>query len=85
MDQSIYLPTLTYWQFGNSWTGSKGKASFAVEPTDGQLCARMWPGPLCSDLCQADKSAQFPLDAEGLAALTAWLEEQAAAYNGGTP
>ena len=79
MDHPIYLPTPSHWEFGNGWTGSKGRASFSIRPEDGVLFAEVWTGPLCRDLCEAEQTAQFPLSTEGLAQLAAWLEEQSAA------
>ena len=78
MDKNIFLPTMSYWQFGNSWSGSFGRACFWVTPEEGNLRAEIWTGPRCRAGGEAEYAAQFPLEEEGLEALRVWLEERAA-------
>lgn len=84
----IMIPTLLFWENGNTWYGSKGNTRFFIQPItppveEGQaapspvLQAEVWPGPLTKQLSQVIASASFPLSEEGLGQLTAWLEEQA--------
>ena len=38
---SIYLPTLLFWENGNSWYGSLGQARFFLKPeTPEEMCIR---------------------------------------------
>ena len=86
----ITIPTLLFWENGNTWYGSKGNTRFFIRPVtppqeEGQtespspaLEAEVWPGPLTKALSQVTATASFPLSQPGLEALTAWLEEQAA-------
>ena len=89
----ITIPTLLFWENGNTWYGSKGNARFYIQPAtpaqeEGQsdppgpqLEAELWPGPLTKALSQVTARAAFPLSQAGLEQLTAWLEEQAALLN----
>ena len=75
----IEIPTMLFWENGNTWYGSKGEARFFICPAshdDGEGPARaaldveLWKGPLSRTLSE-----------DGLVQLTAWLEEQAAVLN----
>ena len=84
--QPIELPTLLFWKNGNTWYGSKGQARFFIQPQqpgEGEevLKVRLWRGPLAMEHSEILSEAAFPLDGEGLAQLTAWLEERAAELN----
>ena len=85
---SIYLPTLLFWENGNSWYGSLGQARFFLKPEtpEGeevpQITARLWRGPLAMEFSQILDAARFPVSQEGLDAAAAWLEEWAAKLNG---
>lgn len=81
----IIIPTLLFWENGNTWYGSKGNTRFFIQPVtpapeEGQeapapsLQVEVWPGPLTKELSQVTDTASFPLSQEGLEALTAWLE-----------
>ena len=86
----IEIPTMLFWENGNTWYGSKGEARFFIHPSsheDGEAPARttldaeLWKGPLSRALSQVLAEASFPLSEDGLVQLTAWLEEQAAVLN----
>ena len=83
---TIQIPTLLFWENGNSWYGSLGSARFLIQPKDGasekQLTVRLWRGPLAMELSEIIAEAAFPVTDAGLAQTTAWLEERAAALNG---
>ena len=85
---SIYLPTLLFWENGNSWYGSLGQARFFLKPEtlEGedapQITARLWRGPLAMEVSEILDTARFPVSQEGLEAVAAWLEAQAAKLNG---
>ena len=89
----IMIPTLLFWENGNSWYGSKGQARFFIrpvqeQPEEGQepkppvLTAELWRGPLTKELSQILKETSFPLTQEGLDQLTQWLDQQADGLNG---
>ena len=86
----IEIPTMLFWENGNTWYGSKGEARFFIHPAsheDGEgaahaaLDVELWKGPFSRALSQVLAEASFPLCEEGLVQLTAWLEEQAAVLN----
>lgn len=87
MLKPIEIPTLLFWENGNSWYGSKGQARFFIKPEQAegedapQLTVRLWRGPLCMDLSEIVTSARFPVSEEGLSQTVAWLEEQAKVLN----
>ncbi|MGE4277575.1 MAG: hypothetical protein AB7E30_10435 [Lawsonibacter sp.] len=90
----IMIPTLLFWENGNTWYGSKGATRFFIHPVQHQppednpegpihttLDVELWPGPLTKELSQIIATASFPLSEEGLSQITAWLEGQAAGLN----
>ncbi len=84
---SIHIPTLLFWENGNSWYGSLGRARFFLRPEtpegeDSRLSVRLWRGPLEMALSEVLATADFPVTEEGLRQASAWLEEQAARLNG---
>lgn len=87
MLKPIEIPTLLFWENGNSWYGSKGLARFFIKPEtpEGadapQLTVQLWRGPLCMDLSEILDTANFPVSEEGLAQTVEWLEEQAKTLN----
>ena len=81
MERPIFLPTLSHWEYGNEWSGERGRARFLIVPAEGQLTAELWRGPLCRDLAQVERTARFPISLEGLDALERWLLEEAEALN----
>ena len=82
----VEIPTLLFWENGNSWYGSLGNARFFLKPEapegqDSRLSAQLWRGPLAMDRSEIIATAAFPVSEEGLAQAAAWLEEQAAQLN----
>ena len=82
----IEIPTLLFWENGNSWYGSLGNARFFLkpEPPEGQdprISAQFWQGPLSMELSEIIAEAAFPVSEDGLAQAAAWLEERAAEVN----
>ena len=88
---NIYIPTMLFWENGNSWYGSKGLTRFFIQPVKHEppeedphgeayttLDAEVWKGPLSKALREVLATASFPLSEEGLAQMTRWLEERAA-------
>lgn len=84
---NIEIPTLLFWENGNSWYGSLKNARFFIKPEpseDGeskQISVRLWRGPQAMQLSEILFVESFSLSAEGLTQASAWLEEQAAALN----
>ena len=91
----IFIPTLLFWENGNTWYGSFGQARFFIQPVkiappedrpEGQACTelqiQLWRGPFTKDLSEIIATAAFPLSEEGLIQTTDWLEAQAAQLNG---
>ena len=84
---TIEIPTLLFWENGNSWYGSLGSARFFLKPETpegaqtAQLAVRLWRGPLAMDRSEILASAAFPVSEEGLAQTTAWLTAQADSLN----
>ena len=87
MLKPIELPTLLFWENGNSWYGSCGQARFFIKPRkeEGEeapkLTIQLWRGPMCMELSEILSTAAFPVSEEGLKQTIAWLEEQAKALN----
>ena len=83
----IEIPTLLFWENGNSWYGSLGNTRFFLKPEtpegteEAQLTVRVWRGPLTMELSELAAAASFPISEEGLAQTAAWLEERAAELN----
>ena len=86
----ILLPTLLFWENGNTFYGSCGQARFFIRPVRPEepqqeegprLEAELWRGPLTKELSEILSTAAFPLSEEGLAQLTGWLEDRAAELN----
>lgn len=91
----ILIPTLLFWENGNTWYGSKGEARFFLQPVRHEppendpegaahttLEAELWRGPLTKALSEVIATASFPLSEEGLAQVVDWLEARAAELNG---
>ena len=84
---TIEIPTLLFWENGNSWYGSLGSARFFIRPErpegaeETQFSVRLWRGPLAMELSEIIDTASFPLTQEGLEHTTAWLEARAAELN----
>ena len=78
----LFIPTLSFWENGNSWYGSLGQARFFIKPQEENLAVQLWRGPLTKELSQILKETSFPLTQEGLDQLTQWLDQQADGLNG---
>jgi hypothetical protein len=80
----IEIPTLLFWENGNSWFGSLDSTRFFIQPETPEgaeeklLTVQVWKGPLTMTLSEITATAAFPLSEEGLAQTAAWLEQQAA-------
>ena len=92
--EPVMIPTLLFWENGNTWYGSKGSARFFIHPvtttpSEGdqtsspqqQLEVELWRGPLTKQLSELLQTSSFPMTEEGIQDLTNWLEQQAAILN----
>lgn len=84
---NIEIPSLLFWENGNSWYGSLGSTRFFIKPEtpEGsetkQLTVQVWRGPLAMHLSEIITTAAFPVTEEGLTQTASWLEEQASNLN----
>ena len=85
MNELIFLPTLPHWQFGNDWSGSKGKLRFyiktsKIEEESGkshhEMLAEVWNEDVCRELATVLDSRTFQCTQEGLEAMNVWLVEK---------
>lgn len=76
-----FIPTLSFWENGNSWYGSLGRARFFIQPQEGQLTVQLWQGPFTRELSEVLAETAFPMSQEGIEELTDWLAGQAAELN----
>lgn len=74
----IEIPTLLFWENGNSWYGSLGSTRFFIKPdgSEHQLTVQLWKGPLSMELSEIVATAVFPITEEGLSQTVTWLEER---------
>lgn len=79
--QPIFIPTLSFWENGNTWYGSLGEARFYLAPEDKTLTAQLWRGPLTKEFSAILAKTSVSLSQEGLSELTRWLENQAFELN----
>ena len=79
--EALFIPTLSFWENGNSWYGSLGQARFFIQPQEEQLTVQLWRGPLTKELSEILAETSSPLSPEGLDQLTAWLDQQAEVLN----
>ena len=81
MEPKIYLPSLSHWEYGNKWSGDRGRARFLVTPVDTGMTAEMWLGPMSRDFVEPEITAVFPISEKGLDELEQWLRTTAAELN----
>ena len=77
----IFIPTMLFWENGNTWYGSLGNTRFYAAPQEELIHVQQWRGPLTKELSEIEAEADFPLSEEGLAEMTAWLEARSADIN----
>ena len=79
---NIEIPTLLFWENGNSWYGRWGNARFFIKPersedgSETQLNIQFWRGPLTMELSEILSTASFPMSEKGLCQIVSWLDEQ---------
>ena len=79
MATPILLPALSHFLNNNGWLGSAGLLRFQIEkPQDGEMTAVLWQGPFSRPYAQEIERQAFPVSAEGLAAVTEYLNTKAA-------
>lgn len=82
----IFIPTLHSFAMDNIFTGSLGAFRFRAAPNvvkasakevdfaQSTIRAEFWHGPFCYELSQMEGEKTFPMTAEGVDAMKAWLE-----------
>lgn len=89
MDERRFpLPGIHFFMNGNPFSGSYQGTSYLITPIksnaeegiDSHFTVCFWQGMLCSDLAEMIARADFPLDADGLDQVVAWLEKQFANF-----
>ncbi len=82
----FFLPTLPHWEFGNIWSGSRGKMRFFITTSDvegdekgKQMLAEIWTEDVCRELAHVLEEKTFPVTQQGLEDMSAWLLERARA------
>ncbi len=72
------LPGLYYFQAGNYFTGSRDSLNFKINSDGKEMQVMLWYGFLCSELAEKnqliEQTENFPVTAEGHAALLQYLE-----------
>lgn len=68
MSPQVFLPSLPHWQFGNFWSGSRGKLRFYITVVDGGggLLLELWNQDVCRELAELTQTKTFPCTQEGL-------------------
>lgn len=86
MDE-IFLPTLHYFENNNRFSGSAGMLRFMLTPqvemktpkevdlTASSIQGQLWHGRFCLEKSTVELERMFPMSAEGLLEIRAWLEE----------
>lgn len=72
----IFIPTMLFWENGNTWYGSLGSTRFYIAPQEGQLHVQLWRGQLTKELSEIEEEIDFLLSEDGLGEMTAWLEQR---------
>ncbi|MBQ4612949.1 MAG: hypothetical protein IJB26_05355 [Clostridia bacterium] len=83
------IPGMHFFVSGNGFTGSLKGLNYRIEPVKANeeedikahFAVFVWYGMLSSEFAEKQAEATFPLDADGRAALIAWLEAQYKAYS----
>lgn len=93
----IEIPTMLFWDNGNSWYGSLDNARFfikpvAYDPEEGApegtpkrqvFEVELWRGPLTKEFSEVVTTGSFPHSEEGREQMISWLDEQAKLINQG--
>jgi hypothetical protein len=83
MEYNLHLPTLSHWEYGNPWSGERGRARFQIKVAEGQMLAEVWRGPMARAFVEPEMTQTFPVSEEGIEVMRDWLMESAARLNDG--
>lgn len=80
--EELYMPTLSHFENGNGWTGSRGVMNYEIEePQEDGVRLVAWYGPFSRDYAQVVAEALFPMTQEGRSAWMDWIVETAKEMN----
>ncbi len=71
-----------YYQSGNVFLGSHRRLRFKIQPDGDKLLVYTWFNGLCFEKGDVGEPAAFPLNAQGLEEIRAYLVEQSSAHAG---
>lgn len=83
----FFLPVLSHFENENPWSASAGRLRYRIAPVipkgedkkplpqGAALEVQVWEGPWELNLSTVEEVASFPLSAEGLEAIRAYLEQ----------
>lgn len=72
------IPALSYFSFGNAYTGScGGKFRYRIVKQEQALFASVWHTDICCALAEDKTVQEFPESVEGLQACVEWLTQLA--------
>lgn len=58
------IPQYTYFEFGNTFTGSYGKLSYKIIPGE-NFTVQIWHSHLCSELADIEEEQTYPMTEDG--------------------
>ena len=67
------IPQYTYFEFGNTFTGSYGKLSYKIIPGE-NFTVQIWHSRLCSELADIEEEQTYPMTEDGFHEMLRWLE-----------
>lgn len=70
------LRHISFFQYGNEFTGSRGTLRYRILPEEEVLHAWTWYTDVCFEKAGAGDAVDFPLTEEGLEALKAYLVQR---------
>ena len=65
------IPQYTYFEFGNTFTGSYGKLSYKIIPGE-NFTVQIWHSRLCSELADIEEEQTYPMTEDGFHEMLRW-------------
>ncbi|MCD8220182.1 MAG: hypothetical protein LUC50_07685 [Ruminococcus sp.] len=69
------IPQLSYFSYGNVFTGSRGKLSFKITPGE-EFTIQIWHSRLCSERADIEEERHYLMDESGFHEMLRWLESK---------